>query len=131
MNINYLAVIVAAIINMAVGAAWYSSALFAKSWSKATGRSMEEMGSAKSGYLISTIGSLLIAWVLADFAHKLGLTSLASGLGLGFLAWIGFVVPTYASSYVFEGRPQKLYNINVGYYLVSFLLMGAIVTAWH
>jgi hypothetical protein len=131
MHINYLAVVIAAVINMVVGAVWYSGSAFGKSWSKATGKSMDQMGSAKHGYLISTIGSLVIAWILADFVSRLGLTSFGSGLGLGFLAWIGFVAPTYAASYVFEGRPMRLYNINVGYNLVAFVLMGGLLAAWH
>ena len=31
-NINYIAVVVAIVINMALGAAWYSPLLFAKPW---------------------------------------------------------------------------------------------------
>jgi hypothetical protein len=129
MSINYLAVLVAAIVNMAVGALWYSPALFAKPWMKLTAK--KDMGSPGPGYALSTLGSLLIAFFLADFAVKTSTTGFGRGLVLGLLAWIGFVATTYAASYVFEGRPLKLYALNVGYYLVTFMLMGGIVAAWH
>jgi len=129
MSINYLAVLVAAIVNMAIGALWYSPVLFAKPWMKLTAK--KDMGSPGPGYALSTLGSLLIAFFLADFAVKTNTSGFGSGLVLGLLAWIGFVATTYAANYVFEGRPLKLYALNAGYYLVTFMIMGGIVAAWH
>jgi hypothetical protein len=39
-DINWLAIIAAVVVNMVVGFVWYSPAVFAKQWSKLTGRKM-------------------------------------------------------------------------------------------
>jgi Protein of unknown function (DUF1761) len=131
MHINYLAVLVAAIINMGLGAAWYSSLLFAKPWMKATGKSMEDMKGAGTGYAVTAVGSLVMALLLAYFTTQVDAGTFAAGAKIGLLAWVGFVVPTHAGSYIFEGRSLQLYAINIGYYLVALMLMGGLVAAWH
>ena len=42
-EMNYLAIIIAGILNMAIGAAWYSPMLFAKPWMKAMGFDQKAM----------------------------------------------------------------------------------------
>jgi hypothetical protein len=131
MHINYLAVLVAAIINMGIGALWYSSLLFAKPWVKATGKSMEDMQGASMGYALTAVGSLIMALFLAYFITQVDAGTFLAGAKIGLLAWVGFVVPTHAANYVFEGRPFNLYAINVGYFLVSLMAMGGLIAAWH
>jgi len=131
MHINYLAVVVAAIINMDIGALWYSSLLFAKPWVKATGKSMEDMRDAGTGYALTAVGSLVMALLLAYFITQVDSGTFLGGAKIGLLMWVGFVVPTHAANYVFEGRPLNLYAINVGYFLVSLMAMGGLIAAWH
>jgi hypothetical protein len=131
MHINYLAVLVAAILNMVIGALWYSPMLFGKSWSQAIGKKMEEMGSGGTGYAITILASLVTAYVLAYLVSKLGLHGFWSGTQLGLVAWLGFTATTHASNYAFEGKSMRLYSINLGYFLVSFLLMGGLLGAWR
>lgn len=131
MHINYLAVVVAAIINMGIGALWYSSLLFAKPWVKATGKSMEDMRGAGTGYALTAVGSLVMALLLAYFITQVDSGTFLGGAKIGLLMWVGFVVPTHAANYVFEGRPLNLYAINVGYFLVSLMAMGGLIAAWH
>lgn len=46
-NINYLAVLIAAIVSMIVGGLWYSPILFGKMWTKAMGWNEETMKEKK------------------------------------------------------------------------------------
>jgi uncharacterized protein DUF1761 len=129
MHINYLAVVVAAVLNMAVGALWYSPLLFAKQWLAATGK--KDMGNPGPGYAITTLGSLVMALILAYVAGQVDATTFGAGVKIGLIAWAGFVATTYAANYVFEGRSLKLYAINTGYFLVTLVLMGGLLAAWH
>jgi hypothetical protein len=131
MQINYLAVLVGAILNMVIGAVWYSPLLFAKPWMKATGKSMNSAGSPTTGYALSALCSLVVAWVLAYFIGLIDVTGFTAGMAIGFWAWLGFVVTTHAANYVFEGRSRKLYAINVGYSLVAFVLIGGLLAVWR
>ena len=64
---NWLAILAAVIVNMVVGFVWYSPALFAKDWAKLTGRKMDEMGDGTKGYIITTIGAFVQAFILSHF----------------------------------------------------------------
>ena len=133
-SINYIAVVVAIVINMALGAAWYSPLLFAKPWMAANGlteESISEAGSATKGYVVAVIASIVIAFAIALFAQASGVDTAVEGLLLGLAAGLGFVATTLAASYIFESRPLKLYLINAGYPVVSFTLIGLLIGAWQ
>jgi hypothetical protein len=55
----------------------------------------------------------------------------AAGLQSGFWIWLGFIATSQINSVIWDGRPVKLYLINVGYYLVSYLAMGSILAVWQ
>ena len=129
MHINYLAVLVAAIINMVIGAIWYSPVLFAKSWLAATGK--KDMGRPGPGYALTAVGSLVMALILAYVISQIGAVTFMAGAKVGLIAWAGFVATTHAANYVFEGRSLKLYSINVGYFLVTLVLMGGLLGSWN
>ena len=133
-SINYIAVVVAIVTNMALGAAWYSPLLFAKPWMAANGlteESISEAGSATKGYVVAVIASIVIAFAIALFAQASGVDTAVEGLLLGLAAGLGFVATTLAASYIFESRPLKLYLINAGYPVVSFTLIGLLIGAWQ
>ena len=139
-EINYLAVFVAGIVATGLGALWYGP-LFGKQWMALTGNTMptavtpEIKKQMNKGYAITFIGALVMAYVLA---HSLAFASLAmnaggvsAGLMGGFWNWLGFVAPVMLGTVLWEGRPWKLYFLNVGYYLVTLLVMGAILSLWQ
>ena len=133
-SINYLAVVVAIVINMAAGAVWYSPLLFAKPWMAANGlteESIREAGSATRGYVVAVIASIVIAFAIALFAQASGADTPVEGLILGLAAGLGFVATTFAANYIFESRPLKLYLINAGYPVVSLALIGLLIGAWQ
>ena len=133
-GINYLAVVAAIVLNMGMGALWYSPLLFARPWMAANGfteESIREAGGATKGYVVSVIVSVVVAFAIASFAEAAGSDTAIEGLVLGLVAGLGFVATTAGVSYIFESRPLKLYLINAGYPVVSFALMGLLIGAWQ
>ena len=133
-SINYIAVVVAIVVNMALGAVWYSPLLFAKPWMAAndlTEESISESGSATRGYVVAVIASIVIAFAIALFAQAAGVDTAIEGLLLGLAAGLGFVATTFAANYIFESKPLKLYLINAGYPVVSLTLIGLLIGAWQ
>jgi hypothetical protein len=131
-DINYLAVVIAAVVNMVVGAAWYSPALFGKEWSRLIGRRMEDMRkNAGPGYAITTVGALVQSWIFAYLLGAMSITTAAEGASIGFLIWIAFVAVTQGVNTVFSGSRKKLWAINTGYFLVVLIINGAILAAVH
>ncbi len=133
--VNLFAVILAAIASMGLGMLWYSSVLFGKKWMVLVGMTPEMMSSAKSSakraYMVSTVASLVMAYILGVFMNNLLVPNLGQALFVGFMAWLGFVATTMINEYLFSVQKKSwtLYLINVGYQLVSLLIGSAIIYA--
>ncbi len=132
-DINYWAVLVAAIVNFLLGAVWYSL-LFGKQWLAIINKSEAELEEMKKGapraYVLSIIAALVMSFVLAHMVDYAQATNVVDGVLSGFWLWLGFVATTNLAAVLFEARPVGLYLINTGYYLVSLLIMGAILAVW-
>ena len=131
-DINLLAVLIAAVLNMVIGMLWYSPYLFGKMWLSAIGKTQEEIKQGSSGpiYMINTIASLVIAYVLAHIIDYAGAATAAAGAQTGFWIWLGFVAMTVLPTYLYEMRPMRVYFIYVAYQLVSFIAMAVILAIW-
>lgn len=131
-DINYLAVVVAAVVNMVVGAVWYSPALFAKPWAALVGRKMEDLQkNAGPGYFWTALGALVQAWILAHFVAYVGADAVVEGAMVGFWLWVGFVAITQGVNTIFAGTRKKLWAINAGYFLTVLLINGALLAVWR
>ncbi len=132
MHVNYGAVIVAAIVNMVIGFIWYSPGVFGKTWMSLTGKRMEDMRSrAGTTYAGAFVTALITAWILARFISLTGAQTMTRGAVIGFWAWLGFIATTTLGDVLFGGRPIKLYYLTNGYYLVSLIIMGALLGMWR
>jgi len=122
-----------AILQWFLGAIWYSPVLFAKPWMAIVGI---QPGNAKknamiTGMIMSFIGSLVLSFALAHMVLWAGATTAAWGALIGFIAWAGFMVAPLSASYIYEGRPFKLFAINLGYWLVGLVASGILLAVWH
>ena len=131
-SINYLAVVVAAVASMVIGAIWYSRRVFGGMWMRLTGKTMDQMAGQSAGraYVVTLIGSLVMAWVLAMFVDFTSATSIGAGAFTGFWVWLGFVATVGLAGVTFGGQPWGLYVLNMGNYLVTLAVMGAILAVW-
>lgn len=140
-DINWWAILLAVAVNMAVGMAWYSKSFFGKEWMKLTGRKMEDMGKDKNGsanqsYMMTTVGALVQAYVLAHFVTYAAYfyptySNFSVGVLTGLWSWLAFVAVPQGTNTLFEGRRKKLWAINTGYFLVVLLVNGVILASWH
>jgi len=133
--INYLAVAVAGIINMVLGFLWYGP-FFGKSWMKLMGFTEEYINTARQKgmtptYIAAFVMAIVMAYVLAYFVSLSGAMTIATGMMIGFWAWLGFVLPIQSGSIFWEGKSMVLLLINAGYYLVALLIMGALLAGWR
>lgn len=126
MNINWLAVLLAALAGFIVGGLWYS-VLFAKVWQREAGVTDEQL---KHGTVRVFAGSFLLAAVMAVvLAAFIG----DGGAGFGALAGLAtgaaWVAAALGVNYLFERRSLTLFAINASYNIVTFTAMGAIIGA--
>jgi len=136
-SLNWLAILVAAVVTMILGFLWYSPLLFAKAWTREMGydlndkAKMDEMRkSAGPAYAGSFVASLISAFTLALILHGMRAESLHFGIMASFHIWLGFVATVQFTGALFAKQSMKLFAINTGYQLVCFLAMGAILVLW-
>lgn len=131
LQLNVLAIIIAALSSFILGGLWYSPVLFGKAWMLETGITEEKV---KNANMLKTFGlaflaSLIIAINLALFLGSE--STLVTGSFYGFLAGFGWVAMSFGINDLFEQRSFRLFAINAGYHIVGFSIMGAIIGAWH
>lgn len=126
---NYAAIVVAAVVYMAVGFIWYSEWVLGRVWLKL----MKEItpGRMVIGHLVTFILALVLAYVLSYFLRHLHVHTFYYGAFVGFLAWVGFIVPSQMAAVVYAAKPVKLFLVEAGYYLVALILMGGILGVWN
>lgn len=131
-NINYFAVVVAALSTFLLGGLWYSPLLFGKAWMRANNFSEQDLQTFSKARMFgwSSVFSLIMALNLAMFLAAPG-TNLTWGITAGALAGFGWVAMAIAIIGVFENRSWAYVLINGGYMTVAFVVMGAIIGVWR
>jgi hypothetical protein len=129
-KLNYLAVLAAAVSAFIIGGVWYSPVLFGNVWMKAAGLSPEAVRTRKMGVVFGASFALMLLMSFNLAAFLAGPPNLAWGIAAGALAGIGWVAATFGITYLFEGRPMRLFLVNAGYHAVTFMVMGGILGAW-
>jgi len=130
--INWLAVLVAAIIRMAVGTAWYSPPLLLKPWQALTGITPEKMRAGLGrAMVVDAVASLLMAFALANIVVGANITDWLNGALAGFWVWLGFQATLLVTLWGYENRSLKLIAINLGNNLIALALMGALLAVWR
>lgn len=127
-DINYLAVIAAALSSFMLGGLWYSKALFETTWCREAGVDPQS-GHAPTVFGVSFAFTLVAA---VAFAAWLGpRPPLADALAAGAVVGVGFVAASFGVNYQFARRSWKLWLIDGGYHALQFLLFGLIIGLWH
>jgi hypothetical protein len=127
MDVSWLAVLAAALAAFAVGAIWYSPALFARSWQREAGLSDQTLADGRQAVVFGGAFALLLFAALV-FALFLGPDpSLQFGAGAGFAAGLAWVAAGVGVLYLFERRSLRLALIDGGYLTVAFTVIGVVI----
>lgn len=129
-EINYIAVLVAAVAAFILGALWYSPLLFMKMWVKAGNIDMNKKGGLSPAVAmgIGFVGQLLTAYVLAHFLVLVDADTIRGAILASFWIWVGFIVTTQIGSVLWESKSVKYFAINAAHTLASMLLMATVLT---
>jgi hypothetical protein len=132
-GINFLAVVIAAVVAWLVSAGWYMS--LGKIYQAAQGKTPEQckVDMKKPGaflpFIYAFIGNLVIASMLAGVLGHLGQVTLKNGVISGAFLWFGFILTTMVVNFCFSGRDKRLLLIDLGNWLIVMVVMGAVIGA--
>ena len=129
-SINWVAVLVAAVVNIVVGSLWYGP-IFGRAWKHMMGITDESMRNMRLSPMQAMVGgfitAIVMAYVLAHFVVTNGAVGVKGALELSFWIWLGFMATVTAGSFLWENRPFKLFVLNAAQQLVSLVLMAIVI----
>lgn len=132
LKINYLAVLVAVILQFVIGFLWFGP-FFEKPWMEMVGLDTATIEANPPGagiWLTNVLSAALSMYLLAWLFVRLHVNSLARGIWMGFV--LGFVFMLLPDMVVgmFNQDPYWLAWITGGHYTVGLMAGGAVLGAW-
>ena len=128
LSVNWIAVVVAALMGFLVGGLWYGPIL-GKKWMGAVGLSEEDVASGNmpvifgGAFAFSLVASWVLAHTFATYATELSFAVkvlTASGVALG------FIVPAIGTNYLFSQKGRTLFFIDASYWVIFYTVMGVV-----
>jgi hypothetical protein len=129
-DIDWIAVVVAVIANMALGMAWYSKFVFLEMWKTDTGMTDEKM---REGSMPKAMGGMIVVVLISviSMALLIGTGDIEAGLAIGAIVGLGIAAALEIPHYLFAQQPDRLAIINGGNTAASVILTGAIIGAFN
>jgi hypothetical protein len=129
-GLNYLAIVIAALVSLGFGALWYT--FLGNLWLAATGKTPAEVKANVSpvSFIITGLALLLMSWMLAGVLGHLGFVDVWHGIVTALFLWAGFIATTLTVNHRFQGASWLLTFIDAGYWLAALLIEGAIIGAF-
>jgi hypothetical protein len=131
-QLNWLAILIAAVSTFLIGGFWYSPFLFGKQWQKENNFSNEDMkkGNTPKIFSLTFLFSLIMALNLAIFLND-SKTTASWGAIAGLLAGFCWAALSFFVIGQFERKSTRYMLIHAGYITFSFIVMGTIIGAWR
>jgi len=156
MNVNFLALLLAALSTLVVGFIWYNPKVFGNIWMKEAGLKQEDMKDFNmvKVFGLSIVYAFLISFVLQMVViHQFGALGMVGGdptiakpsyeafmadYGTafrtfkhgalhGFMTGLFMIFPVTATNALYEKRSFKYVMISSGFWIVCFTIMGGII----
>ncbi|HVZ39447.1 MAG TPA: DUF1761 domain-containing protein [Candidatus Kapabacteria bacterium] len=130
-KINHLAVLVSVVLHQALGFVWYSAAPWAAGRLAALGRPATDAAAVDpAGLAADIIGWIAASYVIAWLVRKANATTMAGGMLIGCVLWLGIGLPALVPHYIFAGIRPVVTVIDGANILVACLITGAIMGRW-
>ena len=131
LDVNWLAVVLAALAGFVVGGVWYGPVM-GKKWMGAVGLTEEQV---KQGNIPLLYGgafafSLLASWTLAHTFDSYAVNGVELSVVVKVLTALGialgFIIPALGTNYLFARSSKTLFFIDAGYWLLFYIAMGLV-----
>jgi hypothetical protein len=128
LEVTFVPIFSAAVVAVLIGIGWYHPKVFGTAWMRMSNITPEaaEKGKRRMPFmaLLGLVAAMLIAWVMNYVGIAFGVFDIVNAAVLGFWCWLGFTAPVLFGSVLWEQKPVRLFLINAGYWLVTFVVMA-------
>jgi hypothetical protein len=129
--INWLAVIVIAVIYCFIIFFWYYPSAFGNTWLKLVGKKGVEKSKIVRETIIMVFTSFISVLILEILLDLTGMNDIVSAILLSFLVWLAFIAMVAINQNIFNDRGVKLFFIEYFPYLIALLVAGIILVIWQ
>ena len=134
-QLNWVAIIVGAVAYFALGAAWFTPALFGRPWQRAIGwDESREAQTSPAVYALPALFYLISAIATGMLARATGSDTFGEGIVLGLVVAIGYALMVNMTDAIFDpNKPQPMvwFLITGAYHLVGLLIVAVLVSIWR
>ena len=137
MEINFLAIGLAALAGIIIGAVWFGPKTFFPMWWKFLGKNPSEQPGTDnmavifgSTFVAAVIQSIVMAIFINLAEQATGTMDTVTGLAIGALVGVGFAASASLSHHLFGGFAIKAWVLEAGQDIVSLAAMGAIIASF-
>jgi hypothetical protein len=123
-GINWAGVIAALVVGQLLGFLWYGM-IFEEQWMALSSAAGADSSSTAMAY--GAVNQLVVAIGLGLLVAKLGADSLIGGARTGLMAGFFFAATATAQNFIYGGADPGLIPIDIGFLLVAYTAMGAVV----
>ncbi|MBB6174183.1 hypothetical protein HNR23_004243 [Nocardiopsis mwathae] len=133
-ELNWIAIVVAALVYFGLGAVWFARPVFGKAWMRAidwAGDDEEKPGAAM--YIGPLVVCLIQVIVLAMLLAAVGVAAVGEGIALALLVGVGLSASAlFVAGYFDPKKPQPMvwFGITAGYHVVGLAIAGLILSLW-
>lgn len=126
-GINWIGVLVAALVSYGLGMVWYSI-LFGAQWMALSGLTEADIAATGSAnYLYGALQTLLVSFGLGWLIARTGMTTLRAGATAALWACLFFALATYSLRYIYGNDNPGLIGIDTPYMVLQYVLSGAVI----
>ncbi|MGB5911004.1 MAG: DUF1761 domain-containing protein [Promethearchaeia archaeon] len=129
--INWLAVVVVAIIYFLIHFFWYFPFAFGNMWLKLVGKESEPKSKIIRDTIIMIPTSFITVLMIEVIMDLTNMNDIVSALIISILLWVGFVATIAINQNNFNDRGVKLFLLEYGFYLIGFIFAGLILAVWQ
>ena len=137
MEINFVAVGLAALVGIVIGALWFGPKTFFPLWWKFLGKKPSEQPGTEnmaiifgSTFVAAVIQAIVMAIIIGLAGQATGAMDTFTGLAIGALVGVGFAATASLSHHLFGGFAIKAWVLEAGQDIVSLAAMGAIIASF-
>jgi hypothetical protein len=132
-DVNYLAVLIAALAYFALGAIWYIPPVMGTAWQKAGGIEMREGEGPDPILFVGTYIAYFVAGLAtAVLAVSTGTDTLAEGVLLGLVVGVGYAFTAAGVGALYDRKPQPMawWLINGIFNVIGLVVVAVIISVW-
>ena len=137
MEINFVAVGLAALVGIVIGAVWFGPKTFFPLWWKFLGKKPSEQPGTDnmavifgSTFVAAVIQAIVMAIFIGLAEQATGTMDTFTGLAIGSLVGVGFAATASLSHHLFGGFAIKAWVLEAGQDIVSLAAMGAVIASF-